>query len=246
MNLGLLELVIGFIAGVSIIIFGISAPLSIPILLLLSYTFNEIKSTVFISDVFFALLASFFYKNTGKINYKMSLALLSGLVGIYIGIVASTLISDELTIFLVGIFELISGVYIYLGKSYKIEGLTDDAMKPIGYPILLLVGATAGFFKGFLGMGWGPILLSLLIIMGFNPQIIIGSAFIPRILVTLFGGVTYISLGDFNISLLLSYLTGGIIGIIFAIKLIGKLDERNHRRVIGILISLLGLMILLK
>jgi uncharacterized membrane protein YfcA len=95
-------------------------------------------------------------------------------------------------------------------------------------------------------MGWGPILLSLLIIMGLSPQIIIGSAFIPRILVTLFGGFAYISLGYFNLSLLLSYLIGGISGIIVAIKLIGKLDEKNHRRLIGVLISSLGLAILLK
>ena len=237
-------LLIGLISGFTIIIFGISAPISIPLLLLLGYSINSVKGPVLIADVIFAILASLFYKRIGKINWKISFLLLSGIFGVLLGVYVSTILSEFITVLITALFEIFMGIFILYDGAKNMSRSSSFSILPHKYPSLVLVGFIAGFFKGYLGMGWGPVAIPILVIFGINSYVVIASSLVSRIIISLTGGLSYMALGYIDVIILIKKLIGGIIGIFLSTRVEKKIDEDDHKRMIGIFIAFLGIIML--
>ena len=238
-------ILVGIISGFSVIFFGVSAPISIPLLLLLGYSINSIKGPVLIVDVVFAATGTIFYKKTGKINWKIATLLTIGALGAIIGVYISTIVPEQTTTLFAALFEITTGTYIlYDGAKHATR--TENIKIPTNkYPALLGIGLTAGFFKGYLGMGWGPIAIPLLILFGVNSYVVVASSLVSRIAISLTSGVSYAILGYAEPKILINLLIGGLIGTTIAMKTEKNVSEKNHRKLIGTIIMILGIIILI-
>ena len=238
-------ILIGLLSGFSLIVFGISAPIAVALFLLLGLEVNSVKSIVLVSDALLSIVASYFYKNKGKVNTLISLSMMSGFLGVLLGVYISTFIPEPLTILAIGIFEVFSGIYIFIGKTYKVKGVYGDSISYARIPLIGFIGFVAGFFKGYLGMGWGPVSMSLLLLIGLEPYTVIGSSLLPRIFVSMLGGLSYMFLGYGDLLLLSNFLLGGFTGLFLAIKFVRRIDAKNHKRLIGLVVFAIGVLVIL-
>ncbi|MGQ4891985.1 MAG: sulfite exporter TauE/SafE family protein [Candidatus Njordarchaeia archaeon] len=237
--------VIGFLSGFSLIVFGISAPIAVALFLLLGLEVNVVKSVVLVSDAILSIVASYFYGAKGKLNLLIALSMMSGFLGVFLGVYVSTIVPKDLTILAIGLFEVFSGIYIFMGKTYKVKGVNGDSISLSRVPLVSSIGFLAGFFKGYLGMGWGPVSMSLLLLIGLEPYTVIGSSLLPRIFVSLSGGLSYMFLGYSDLQLLFSFLVGGFTGLFTAIRFVKNIDSRNHKRLIGLVVLAIGVIVII-
>ncbi|UCC28375.1 MAG: sulfite exporter TauE/SafE family protein, partial [Candidatus Bathyarchaeota archaeon] len=108
---------------------------------------------------------------------------------------------------------------------------------------LMVVAIFAGFAKGFFGIGWGPFVIGLLVLLGVKPQIAVGSSLAVRLLIDCLGGISYASMNLVDVDIAVVLTVAGAITAVPAIKLATRASEKTSRIILGGVITLLGALV---
>jgi len=150
--------------------------------------------------------------------------------------------------YLLGLFAISMiaiGLYMLLPR-----GGTRDTVAP--YPrrrlvLVVLAGFAVGFLSGFLGIGGGFLIVPALVyIGGIDVRLAVGTSLICVGTFGLVTGVEYLLAGKVLLSVVLTYLSGGLAGGYLGARLAVGIDRRLLRSIYGVAIVLAGTYILLK
>ncbi len=80
------------------------------------------------------------------------------------------------------------------------------------YPVLILIGAVAGFFSSLLGIGGGFIIVPVFFLIGIKPSIAGGSSLAITSMIALVSSINYQKHGNFNKKAAIYIVLGGLPG----------------------------------
>lgn len=147
----------------------------------------------------------------------------------------------------IGIVEIIIGIIItYTTVKWANEQVPEATIKTkTAMAKFIIVAFFAGLAKGFFGMGWGPISVGLLVLLGIKSRIAVGSYLGIRFLLNCFGGITYASMNLVDINVAITLTLAGAVIALPVIKLTKKTIEKKFRAFLGCVIALLGVLVII-
>ncbi len=231
----------GIVAGIALGSLGIDwGAINVPVLLSLGLPSMPAKGSVLASEVVVSASGSLVHGKMKNVKAGLSLGLLFGLVGAFIGAYLSKGISEEGFKAIIGIYELLAGITLI---KFRTRNLIDvESNSGLGY--VFGIGFLAGFVNGFLGTGWGPIGVTLLILFGAMPKKVVGSSLIARIGIAGSATVYYALSGYVPLGVFCWLTIGGIIGCVIGSLLCRRVSEEKMKFVIGSLVLALGVEVL--
>lgn len=238
----LLLIAMGFGAGLIMSALGTAwGAICVPILIIFGIDPVVAKGSALTSEISVAVISSSIHKRFGHIRSELVLALLLGVLGIVFGSWLSLSIPSQGMRFIIGIYEIIIGSLILFKKSSSKDLRTTKNLTSI-----IAIGFIAGFAKGFLGSGWGPIGASLLILLGIAVHEVIASTIVVRIAISTSSALMHIAINAINWNYIILLTIGGVIGSILGAFLSNRLEPKLLNKMVGLVILLLGVLILVK
>ncbi|HET7853492.1 MAG TPA: sulfite exporter TauE/SafE family protein, partial [Candidatus Methylomirabilis sp.] len=111
-------------------------------------------------------------------------------------------------------------------RRARVEGV--EYLFPVSLLRGLVVGAITGFLSGLLGVGGGPIMVALLILLvGVPVQVAMGTSLLAIVLPSVAGVITHFGLGHIDIASAVPAVLAGALGAVFGAR--GALLLSAHR-----------------
>jgi uncharacterized membrane protein YfcA len=92
---------------------------------------------------------------------------------------------------------------------------------------LILVGTLVGFLSGFFGIGGGTILVPLLLLLGFETKIAIGTSVLQMVFSSLYGSYLNHKNGTLNINMVATIGAGGFLGALLSGAITSSFDDKT-------------------
>lgn len=239
-------MIVGLIAGFLLSSTGTIGPFLLPALLLLGLPSGLSRGTTLVGELLMTLASLVGHKKVGNLDKRVILAFLPGVAVVALGAGLSVQVPVSLMNLLIGIFEIVIGTILICqcARRAKKEGFKPVFGKAMTAK-LGIIAIVAGFTKGFLGAGWGPIGVGLFIVAGIDPGLAIGSSLVIRLLLDIVGGVTYayMNLVDINAVIILA-LTGSLTSLVAA-RLTTIIPKKLLTMLLGGVIIILGALVIL-
>lgn len=163
------------IVGVFIGAVGVGGVLLIPALNTLGGLSVHASSATALCTFFFTgLFGTFLFQRRGSIDWRIALPVCaSALVFSFVGAMVNSMLQARSLAIVIATIIVIVGIYILLPTKQNIQPLVG-ANSPWQRPLLLAVGAVAGFGSGLSGAG-GPVFsVPIMLLLGFQPLVAIG------------------------------------------------------------------------
>lgn len=203
--------------------FGIGAS-SITIVLLrilLALPAEVAVATALPLSIFSALSGGAAYCQMHMMKYKTAIA--CGVTGGFfsiLGAFATVHVADEVIMLLVGL-ALVASACITLDEIRRERGKgkphKQNIEEKVGYS--MVVGAVAGFFSGFLGIGGGIFLVPLLSrLRGLSYREAVPCSLFVMLIYLVPGAITHFGLGHVEVALLVALALGALIGAQFGAR----------------------------
>ena len=236
-------LITGVVAGLALGALGCAwGAITVPLLLISGINPMVTKGAVLSSEVVVSCLGVASHARLRNVKRDLSLALGFGIIGALIGSYLSRGLSASSFKVIVGIYEVFAGVVLLTARPRDVINVENNS----GLKWAFLVGLLAGFVKGFLGTGWGPIGVTLLVILGALPKTVVGSSLVARIAISGSAATYYITNGySSGISTVL-LIIGGLIGVLLGSYSTRFMKEKDMRTVMGVLVLALGIALIIK
>ncbi len=222
--------------------------LLVPSLILLQIEPRVAVASSLISQVVVVPLGGTSHASLGHVRTRIVAPLLAaGILGTLLGAQFSVSISDFLLKILIAVSTAVMGILVLiLGNLDRNSELKDENGLPRRG--LLLVGLVAGFAASAFGTGWGPVGVSLLLLMGMVPRLAIGSSLTARAPVALSATIAYLLLGSpqrvVELNVLAPILAGGALGVLAGSAVTRRVDDRWLRQAFGVVIVALSILLL--
>jgi uncharacterized membrane protein YfcA len=241
-------IIAGIIGGVILASTGIIGPFLVPVLLMLGLSSNIARGTALVSELFMTLIYTMGHAKERNIDKRVTSALLPGAITVVLGANVSIQVPELSMDFAIGILETIIGIIlIYTSvKGTKEQGAKTSTVAKIPIGKFVIVAVFAGFAKGFFGIGWGPMVIGLLVLLGVKPRIAVGSSLVIRLLLDCLGGISYASMNLVDINVVVVLSLAGALTAFPAIKLATIASEKTFRIILGGVITLLGAFVIIK
>jgi hypothetical protein len=188
----------------------------------------------------------------GHVRWKIFAPLvLAGVLGAFLGANISMHLPAEGLKLFVGASTIAAGLLItvrYPRANQRKLTLTSISkrLRVVSAPMVVSIALIAGLSHGALGTGWGPLGVSLLILVGVLPHTAVGSSLLARSFVALAGASTYYFLGSLRIDVVLPLLAGGAIAILLGALTAKRLPPRTLKLIVGATVIVLGASVLIK
>lgn len=237
--------IVGIIGGVILASTGIIGPVLVPLLLMLGVSSNVVRGTALVSELFMTSIYTLGHARERNIDKRVILALSPGAITVVLGANVSLQVPESSMNFAIGTLEMILGI-VLVYTSIKRTNQQDVEVTPVTKIVmskLMVVAIFAGFAKGFFGIGWGPFVIGLLVLLGVKPQIAVGSSLAVRLLIDCLGGISYASMNLVDVDIAVVLTVAGAITAVPAIKLATRASEKTSRLVLGGVITLLGALV---
>ena len=217
-----------------------------PILILMGQDPLRVTPAILISQFFTDIAAVLCHHSTGNVNFKSTssdfrIALLLGMVS-SIGVITSVLLAIRLPRWM---------LTLYIGLLVTAMGILIcfTVKRPIRFSWAKIIGVSflAAFNKGISGGGYGPLVMGGQLISGVNPKNAVGITAFAEAITCLVGFIAYFVSGK-----LIDWKLAGTLTLfaVFAVPLaaltVKNIYSDSLKRLVGILIVVLGLMTLLK
>ncbi len=238
---------VGLIGGTILASTGIIGPFLIPALLFSGILSPVARGTTLVSEILLSLVCVIGHKRERNIDKRVTLALLPGAATVVLGANVSIQVPELPMKLAIGIVEIIIGMIItYTTVKWTNEQVPEATIKTKTAMAKFMTAAFfAGLAKGFFGMGWGPISVGLLVLLGIKPRIAVGSSLVIRFLIGCFGGITYASMNLVDINVAITLTLAGTVTALPVIKLTTKTMEKKFRAFLGFVIALLGVLVII-
>jgi uncharacterized membrane protein YfcA len=92
---------------------------------------------------------------------------------------------------------------------------------------LIFVGTLVGFLSGFFGIGGGTILVPMLLLLGFETKIAMGTSVLQMVFSSLYGSYLNHKNGTLNVTMIATIGTGGFLGALLSGGITSSFDDRT-------------------
>lgn len=217
-----------------------------PILILMGYDPLRVIPAILISQFFTDIAAVLCHHSAKNVNFKLNssdlrISLLLGLVssiGVAISVFVAIKIPKWLLTSYIGFIVLTMGIII-----------CATVRKPVRFSWAKITGISflASFNKGISGGGYGPLVMGGQLISGINAKNAVGITAFAEAITCFVGFIAYFIAGksiDWKLAGML--ITFAVIAVPLAALTVKNIYSDSLKRLVGILIIILGLMTLLK
>jgi uncharacterized protein len=245
---GVVFVLAGFITGIITGLVGASAIVAFAPLVLIFFNYNAF-ALIGISlalDVFVSLSALFTYKRYKHIDIKTGTYLsILAVIGAIIGSYLSKSASNTNLLGVTSLITAFTGIIIFRKKINLKEVHTLKNYSKFRFWVAIFLSFFVGLLGGSLGAAGGvTVLLLLIFVLGFETHYAIGTSIFVMFFIALFGSIAhiyYIEQINFQWTLLLFAIIGGILGSFSSAKLANLINEKHLNKVVGALLFLLGI-----
>ena len=217
-----------------------------PILLLMGYEPLRIIPAILISQFFTDIAAVLCHHSAKNVSFKLTsldfwIALLLGMVS-SMGVIISVVVAIKIPRWL---------LTLYIGSLVSAMGIVILATvnRPMRFSWAKIIGLSflASFNKGISGGGYGPLVMGGQLISGLNAKSAVGITAFSEAMTCLVGFVAYFISGKFIDWKLAWELTiFAVAAVPLAALTVKNIYSERLKRLVGILITVLGLMTLFK
>jgi uncharacterized protein len=217
-----------------------------PILILMGYQPLKVVPAILISQLITDIAACVFHHNLRNVNLKagspdFKIAFVLGAIS-SVGAVIAVMIAVKLPQWL---------MTLYIGSLVFAMGLlilvTASRVMKLSWPKIMGVSFLASFNKGISGGGYGPLVMGGQILSGVDAKNAVGITAFAEAVTCLVGFIIYLVVGkaiDWKLVILL--IISATPAVPLAALTVKGVPSRNLKRYIGVLITLLGVLTLLK
>ncbi len=222
----------------------------VPALLLLAIEPRVAVASSLMSQVLVMPLGSASHASFGHVRVRIVAPLLAtGVLGAFAGAqFAISIPALQLTL-LIAATTILMGILVLTRPALETQAEPSENGF-LGWAGLLGIGLLAGFAASAFGTGWGPVGVSLLLLVGTAPRLAVGASVTARAPIALSATAAYLLLaGPQQVvapAVLLPIIAGGIVGVLLGSVVARRLGDSRLRYVIGIAIVVLGLLVFLK
>lgn len=202
--------------------------------------------------VLIAPLGGISHYKFGHVRWRIFVPLvLVGVLGAFLGANISIHLPAEGLKLLVGISTIAAGLLITVryprANQLKLTlAPISKRLRVVSTPMVVSIALIAGLSHGALGTGWGPLGVSLLILVGVLPHTAVGSSLLARTFVALAGASTYYFLNGIQADIVFPLLAGGSIAILLGTFTSKRLQPRTLKLIVGVSVIVLGASVLIK
>lgn len=234
---GLLLLASGFV-GFLIGAVGVGGILLIPALVALAgLTPHQASATALFTFLFTGLLGTVLFQRRGSIDWRQAATVCAGaMIFSYLGAMASSVVEDTSLMRVIAALIIFAGAYVFMPAKKELL-VAKNATR---FPLLIAIGATAGFGSGFSGAG-GPLFsVPLMMVSGFSPLLTIGTSQVLQIVSAMSGSIANLRYGDIQWSLVTWITIGELVGVVVGARLAHAMDSRTLKRGAGLICLTVG------
>ena len=234
---GLLLLASGFV-GFLIGAVGVGGILLIPALVALAgLTPHQASATALFTFLFTGLLGTVLFQRRGSIDWRQAATVCAGaMIFSYLGAMASSVVEDTSLMRVIAALIIFAGAYVFIPAKKELP-VAKNATR---FPLLIAIGATAGFGSGFSGAG-GPLFsVPLMMVSGFSPLLTIGTSQVLQIVSAMSGSIANLRYGDIQWSLVTWITIGELVGVVAGVRLAHAMDSRTLKRGAGLICLTVG------
>lgn len=219
-----------------------------PLLIVFGYDPKVIVPAILVSETISGLWGGYWHIRFGNVNGKAVLATLAG-----------SLISMALATYLIGVVLPSSTVKIFIGFIAILMGFLvmmrtffkyKDSGDHIDLKKVPFLGAIIGFNKGGSGGGYGPLSVLGYMFLGMPAALAIGTTTIAEGIACFLGVIMYLEIIGIVLSIATALSIGSFLADPFSAwlnnRLKLKLKTKKHGQIIGVLMTVLGTISLLK
>lgn len=232
--------IVGFLIGTV----GVGGILLIPALIgLAGLSPHQASATALFTFIFTGLLGTFMFHRQGSIDWRQAMVVCAGAVVFsYLGAAAKSVVGDIALMRVIALLLIMAGGYIFLPRSEKVASNAPSHR----YPLLVLIGALAGFGSGFSGAG-GPLFsVPLMVVAGFNPLTAVGTSQVLQIFSASAGSLANVHYGDIQWSLVAWITLAELLGVVLGVKLAHAVPAQALRWGTGTICLVVGAGILIQ
>ncbi len=238
--LAVISLVVGALIGAV----GIGGILLIPGLVIVGHLpIHAASATALFTFVFTGVLSAWLFARRGSIDWRASAIVCAGaLVFSYIGAYVNSITNAILLDRIIGVAIALAGVNVLL----PIRGIFDRAHGPRRSPLLLLVGAAAGFGSGLTGAG-GPLFsVPIMLAFGFPPLMTIGVSQVLQVVSAGSGTLANLAYGTIDFVVAFFITPFELLGVAIGVVAAHRANVAHLRRVAAWLCIVAGVFILIR
>ncbi|MGE5279294.1 MAG: sulfite exporter TauE/SafE family protein [Deltaproteobacteria bacterium] len=216
------------------------------VFLILGYDPLRVVPAILISQFFTDIAACFFHHRMRNVNLKMhsrdfKVAAVLGVVsalGVLVSVLIAVKIPRRILALYIGLLVLAMGILILVSRK-----------RPVRFSMRKIIGISflAAFNKGISGGGYGPIVMGGQLLAGVCPKGAVGITAFAEAVTCLVGFIIYLILGksiDWKLTGMLIICALGAVPV--AAVTVRDSRAQSLHKYIGILITLLGLLTILK
>ncbi len=209
-----------------------------PALILFGFPVIEIVPAILISQAIGGLIATFRHHHFGNIklketnDFKIAMTIfIFGFIAVIIGVFASVNISKDIIRIYIGILVLIMSSIVLINKTFNFN-----------WKKIYFISIISSFNKALSGGEFGPLVSTGLIVSGKESKSSIGITDMAEVPICLAAFIAwlFINTSPINVTLTISLCLGAIIGSFIGPYFTYKLQEKNIKKIVGILGVLLG------
>ena len=225
---------VGFLIGAV----GVGGILLIPALVALAgLTPHQASATALFTFFFTGIFGTVLFQRRGSIDWRQAAKVCSGAaIFSYLGAMASSVVGETSLMRVIAVLIIFAGAYVFI-PAKKEASPEKSATRS---PLLIAIGATAGFGSGFSGAG-GPLFsVPLMMVSGFSPLLTIGTSQVLQIVSATSGSIANFRYGDIQWSLVTWITICELVGVVAGARLAHAVDSRTLKRGAGLICLAVG------
>ena len=245
----------GYLSGIYVgIASGTAEAFMIPILTIFigSSIYQAIGTSLFVASAI-GLIAGLIFLRKGNVDFKPVIILaICGVISAFIGTNFTTGAPESILQILIAFVLIIFGINLLINGVKKNIEYIENRVKFTWFKenqtySLIIFGTLIGFASGFTGMGSsGAVTLILIFILGYNLHTAIGTSLLMMFFITGSGAIGHGLIGNFIFDAALIAGLGAVIGAGSGSIIANRIDENKLGRLIGAILTVIGIIFLLK
>jgi hypothetical protein len=231
---------VGFCIGAT----GVGGILLIPAMIASGLTTHEAQSTALFTFLFTGIYGAFLFQRRGSIEWSQAVPICAGAAAFsYLGAWVNSLIAVYVLNLAVAAILVGAGVYLFMPPpSSTGQRLKSGQM----LPLLLAIGAAAGFGSGLSGAGGPLFLVPMMLATGFPPLNAIGSGQVLQIIAGVFGSLGNLRYGTVALRSAGWLTAGELTGVFFGVHVAHRAKVLHLRTLVGCLCITAGILMALR